>query len=439
MTLVRFVRRPLAEILSGYDSQNNHLLYSILARLSVVGFGESAAALRLPAVIFGIVSIPLAWWFASRVAGRHEALLVALLLAVSYHHVWFSQNARGYTILLSGTLAASVLFLRMLEPGAGRRTIAAYAVVTALTLYTHVTAVFVAAAHALVWLWLAWRKPEARAWQVPAAVGAAAVLTLLLYAPVLGDFIATLTRPTLPGAQVEWKSPLWLIAETARGLARGVPGGWAALAAALIVAGMGAWSLWRRAPVALAIMVLPVALTAAAAVATSHNLWPRLFFFAAGFAVLIAVRGGFALLEKLVPSRAGLIGTAGAIAVAAGSLATVPRAWQPKQDFGGAFDWLVATRQEGDVIATVDLTRFPFESWLAAPWPNVDHDSTLTSLERRGGRVRIPVTFTTRLAATQPAVWERLQRDYVRARTFPGTVGGGAIVIMERTPRAGTQ
>src|SRR5262245_6487943 len=39
-TLVRYVRQPLAHIVTTYDSQNQHLFYSVLARLSVVALGD---------------------------------------------------------------------------------------------------------------------------------------------------------------------------------------------------------------------------------------------------------------------------------------------------------------------------------------------------------------------------------------------------------------
>src|SRR5262249_10083457 len=114
-TLVGYVRQPVGVIVSTFESQNQHLLYSLLARLSVAVLGESAWSLRLPAAVFGAASIWAAYWFGRLVTGRREALLAAGLLTFSYHHVWFSQNARGYSGLLCLTLVASGLFLRLLR------------------------------------------------------------------------------------------------------------------------------------------------------------------------------------------------------------------------------------------------------------------------------------------------------------------------------------
>src|SRR5579871_1201233 len=53
-TLDAYLRSPLRVIIRTYISSNQHLLYSILARISVDLFGESAWSIRLPAVLFGI-------------------------------------------------------------------------------------------------------------------------------------------------------------------------------------------------------------------------------------------------------------------------------------------------------------------------------------------------------------------------------------------------
>ncbi len=435
VTLVNYVRRPLGDIVTTYDSQNQHLLYSIMARVSVSAFGESAWALRLPAALAGVLSLWAVVAFGRRVVSAREALLAALLLAVSYHHVWFSQNARGYTMLLAGTLAGTAALLALMEPdqaGAARRRVAAFALVTALTLYTHVTAAFVVAAQGLVWLTLvaAGRTDRPSRGRVLTAFAAAGVLALLVYLPVLSQFVTTLTRPTMAGVAVEWKNPLWLVAETARGLSQGVPGGWPVLVAGVVVFGTGVASCALRAPAALGLMVLPVVLTAAAMLATAHNLWPRLFFFAAGFAALIVVRGGFAVSERLLPRNGRALATAGCLLAAFASAVTVPRAWAPKQDYAGAAAYLAAQAGPRDGVAVVDMTRFPYQRWLGETWPAVTTAADLAALEAASERTWVLTTMPTRLAAVAPDVWATLQRSYREAARFPGTLGGGAIIVM---------
>src|SRR4029077_10917156 len=120
---------------------NNHMFYSLQAQAAIALFSESAWSLRLPAALFGLASVVAVWALARIAVGRTEALVVAFLLAISYDHVWFSQNARGYTELLFWTTWATLLFARGLA-GSGWRTWTLYAISMVAANYTHLSALF---------------------------------------------------------------------------------------------------------------------------------------------------------------------------------------------------------------------------------------------------------------------------------------------------------
>ena len=435
-SLVRYVRRPLGEIVTRFDTQNQHMLYSVLAHGSVQAFGESAWALRLPAAIFGVASLWALWWFGTLVTGRREALLATALLAVSSHHVWFSQDARGYSMLLFWTLVGSGLFLRLLEgPERPRTLVFGYAAVMALATWTQVAGGFVVAAHALGWLVLAVagrRRGAVPAREPVAAIVLSGFLAALLYSPVLPAMVTTLAAPGATGGAAEWKSPLWFAAEAMRGLAHGVPGGWIGLLVAATVAGVGALSYLRRSLPVTLLVVVPGLVTAVVMLVTAHNLWPRLFFFAAGFAVLIAVRGGFAVAQAAFGQRGPLVATVGVVAASAASALTVPRIWAPKQDFGAARAFVEASRRPGDAVVTVDLTRLPYRDFYQTGWIAADSETNLAALRPDSGRTWVLYTFPERLRAVDPAIWDAIRCCFTEARRFPGTVEGGAIWVMVR-------
>jgi hypothetical protein len=441
-TWVHYARRPLGEILTTFDSQNQHLVYSVLARCSILVLGDGVVALRLPAVMFGVASVFALWRFALRVTDRREALFAAALLTVSYHHVWFSQNARGYTGLLLFTLLGSTCFLDMLatrEPRGPRRAIA-YGFWMALAAATHATAVLAVAAHGLIWLALVatstGRTVGPNRWAPGLGFLFAASFGFLAYARVLPEFIDTLLAPTMPGQATEWKDPLWLVKETLRVLSQGLPGGWLTLALGLLVGGLGLFSYARQGLNVLAVLLLGAFLTGAAMVATSHNLWPRLFFFSAGFFVLIGIRG-FAAWVALT-ARAGLQSLSGGLLTALLTLAcltsaaTLPRAYGPKQDFRGALDHVQSSRGPRDAVVTVDMTVMPYEDLYGAGWSVVDNLPGLEAIERTHPRTWLVYTTPTRLQAEHPDLWHRLETEYEESRTFWGTVGGGQVVVMTR-------
>jgi len=60
----------------------------------------------------------------------------------------------------------------------------------------------------------------------------------------------------------------------------------------------------------------------------------------------------------------------------------------------------------------------------------VDNLAALEAAEGQHGRTWVLYTFPIRLAAVQPEIWSRLESRYDTAAVFPGSVGGGAIVVL---------
>ncbi|MEQ1856745.1 MAG: glycosyltransferase family 39 protein, partial [Longimicrobiales bacterium] len=248
--LVESVRVPFTSLFTTFESDNNHPLYSILTWPGVRLFGEHAWTLRLPAVLFGVASIGMMWTFARLVTDRAEAALATALLTVSYHHVWFSQNARGYTMLLFWTLAATYFLLKTYAGGA-RRDWVMYALCLALATYTHASAVFVAIGHAgVAFLSLVASRVaptrgaesesrEAR-WAPLLGVALAGVLSLGLHAGMLGDMLAFFTQDAAPAAAgtnemnpntpSEWTTIWWTLSAVVNSLGVPAPLAWGGLA-----------------------------------------------------------------------------------------------------------------------------------------------------------------------------------------------------------------
>jgi hypothetical protein len=441
-TLVSSVRQPLAQIMTHYPGNNDHLLYSVLAHLSIAAFGEHAWSLRLPAVIFGVAAIPMLYVLGASVSTRLEALAAASLLAISYHHIWFSQNARGYTALLFCTLLATHLLLRGLRDRR-RSTFVAYAVVAALGAYTHLTMVFVVVSHALIVAWQALpsgkRTFDAREWLNPAlGFVLAGLLTLALHAPILLDVQAFFARES-PAMQAA--TPGWALWEALRGLRIGFATGWGVVLAGLLFV-TGCWSYFRQSPAVCALFLVPAPFILAAALVLHHPVRPRFFFLLMGFGLLIAVRGAVVIgrfvterAESTAPGRrlgeklpAALV--VGMIVLSAFAL---PYGYRyPKQDFEQALRFVEGARKAGDSIAVVGVgTATPYKQYYMRPWPKVDNVEELQSALAAHDAVWLLFTFSSYIVRRDPALMNAIQTGCVPARTFPGTVAGGDIEVFE--------
>ncbi len=94
-------------------------LYYLVLRLFLY-MGQSESVVRLPSVVFGTLGIPLVYEIARLCFDQKVGLVSALLLSLSPFHVWFSQEARMYTMATFLTLASIYFFLCLLQ-GHGQR------------------------------------------------------------------------------------------------------------------------------------------------------------------------------------------------------------------------------------------------------------------------------------------------------------------------------
>lgn len=442
MLRARYAPIEVRQLISTYDSQNNQPLYSIMARIAFLAAGGSDWSLRIPSVLFGVASLVALYSFGRQVTSNIEAVLASLILAVSYHHVWFSQNARGYTTMMFLAVLGTGVFLRLcLGTARPARFAWSYALLMALATYTHLSAALVAVGHALALASTTrWNSPASRRESVwPAiALGLSALVTVGLYAPMLPQVLREVSQPTMEGVKVEWTGTGWLVREGVRVLASGVPGGLVTVFGGLSVLAVGVASYWRQSRRVTLLLYLPVVVTLVALVGTRHNLWPRFFFFAAGFLVLTAIRGGVVLVRWLVRVHAERVAVAGACAVALLSLLTVPRAWQPKQQFRAAFDFVESERQPGDDVAALDVAGYMYflRGW--GPWRIANSLSRIEQIERGARRTWIVYTLPARVQALMPDVFEHVSSPrYQSIRVFPATIGGGELYVLRHDSTTG--
>jgi 4-amino-4-deoxy-L-arabinose transferase-like glycosyltransferase len=442
------------ELVTTYLSSNNHLLNTLLVRLVTVIFGEREWVVRLPAMLFGVAAVPALYWVARLVMSRVASLGAALLLAVSYHHIFFSQNARGYSAYLCLSLVATGCLIRGVErdrPGAW----AGYITAMVANLATLLHAAFILAGHVLVGAGLVWDRrrrgepaaPLAR--RLAVVFGVVGLLAFHIYATMLPQAYVVITniygRGTSGFSATSWA----FVADLLTGLAEGFGVPWWLLAAAAAVGGYGFLRLLRLRWALGAALALPLLLTLAVLIVRHLSASPRFFLIGLPLAILAVVLGVAGVVRALLgrrwgglATRRGLVAAVALLAVA--SVAALPAYYRmPKQAYRAALAYVRAERAPDDVIVLVHTAEQGFRFYAGRAGLREGRDFVVvrtvgaldTAVATFGARHLRPVTtFRRALRLGEPALYARLEAGWIPGRRFPGTVHDGTIAVWE--PRA---
>ncbi|MEZ5301051.1 MAG: hypothetical protein R3F11_10425 [Verrucomicrobiales bacterium] len=291
---------PWSDTLWRYRNPNNHILASILARLSHGGPVDSSdpaqtyfseRRLRLPGMVVALAAVPLLGYFMASLGFVRAAIPAMFLFALHPWFVRYGAEVRGYALLLALVPAALALMLRACR-GGGWRSFLGFAFCLAGMLYAFPGALYLAACFgvalaALLW----WRTADGAARltlfaRFAAAHLLAAAAFLQLFLPCVPQFLLYLKRDRAMGEM----GAGWL-ADAVSSVGFGVPwhpwGGenpvafsladlasqapasvWIAIA---LVAGGFLYGCWRLFAAAIQTRVIVIALVLPAALTYTHN------------------------------------------------------------------------------------------------------------------------------------------------------------------------
>ena len=156
--------------------------------------GDGDGLARVPSAVFGVAGVWMLYLLAKRLLGERAALVAASMLAVSSYHLYYSQEARQYALVVFLTLALSWLAVRITQAKPGQEPVlwGAYALLGAVCLYTFVMSLVVIAGHGVLFLLYARRTRRNMAWGGGAMVAIA--LLFLPWVPVLRRRMETIEQ-----------------------------------------------------------------------------------------------------------------------------------------------------------------------------------------------------------------------------------------------------
>lgn len=334
-------------------------LYNILAWLSTRLFGDAGWTLRLPAALIGVAGVAMIYPVAVRLGGRSAGLLAALMLCLSGWHVWYSQEARTYTLLSAAAIAHAWALLALLQ--SRRWPAAVLAVLSGLALvYTHPFGL-------LTWIALgagaAWMLVAARDW---AGLGRLAAISLLIALGFLPWAFVLLRRVE----RIADKG-FWIADISVESVVAAVQLNTNALALPAILA--ACLPLLRRTrpvpaarpatPLLLAWTILPLAIAIAVSLLFEPILYPRYLIGSLPGLMILASLG----LASCLRGPVGLLAAAGGVA-----LLSVPGLLNPgaadRSDWRGAVAYVERTMSPDDCVTfSADFFSRPFSYYHRAP------------------------------------------------------------------------
>lgn len=320
--------------------EGNMTLYYLLLR-GWLHFGQSEAWIRCLSVIFGVASIPLIYLLARRLTSPIGAFAATALLAMNPAHLYYSQEARSYTLALFLVILSTLFLVRGVQDGRDSDW-ALWSIFSILAVYSHYFAalVLVAQVASLVFL-----RPGSVRW-LRTLLWSCAIFVFCLpgvaFVVMRGPAIPL---PWIPRPSFREITHLWMFL--------GGSGTKYALWLILWVSGMLAFvrSLmrWGRSPatwrigLVVAWALLPMLITIAAS--AHHSVFVQKYLLIClPAAIMLAAEGG----EYIPSQRIGytLIALICILSVVTDLRATV----KPREDWRGATDAILSSAQSGDAV-----------------------------------------------------------------------------------------
>jgi uncharacterized membrane protein len=142
--LLYFGYTHLQYIATTYFDASNHVFHTMMVNLMSRWFGEeNAIAIRLPTFLFGIAGLWMIYKLALEIFISRKIALIALLIsAVNPIHIYYSQTARGYSLIMFFSTAIIYSSVKILKPNPSQWHVVSLILCGFLSIYTLPTNIF---------------------------------------------------------------------------------------------------------------------------------------------------------------------------------------------------------------------------------------------------------------------------------------------------------
>ena len=169
----------------------------ILMKFVILMFGNADWVVRMPALLFGVASLPVFYCLASALTNQQNGLIASTLLAFAPMAILYSQEARMYSLFLLLSLISYYLTLLLIEKN-NLKTGLLLGFVNGLLILTHYFGVFVIALETAMLIF--WSLVSGNTRNKVRLVVASLMLTFLVFLPWLSTFLSRQMGMEIPYA-----------------------------------------------------------------------------------------------------------------------------------------------------------------------------------------------------------------------------------------------
>lgn len=447
-TLNQYARGTVPHVIGSFRTANNHLLISLLMKAAITVFGEQEWSMRLAAVAFGVATIPAVYCVARLVTSHQGSLIAATLLTVSYHHIFFSQNARGYgAYVLFALIGTRALWDALRDDR--REQWVLYGAATVLGFLSLLHTVFVVVAQMVIVGWLLRQRLRAGLAIRPTIIRLGLVWTITAFiclevvAIALPEMFDTITAAYTKASTGFTPTSSAFTAEVLARVADGFAAGQLVSGLPFLLLALGGFPrLWRNHRLETALLLMPGLLTATLLAARGYTFTPRYFLLWLPLGVIAAAIGietTVGRLRGVSPLHrrwAAMVATA---TVGVLSALSLPRYYAvPKQPYRQTLRYVESVRHPDDLVMVVHPARYGVRFYgermhlpLARDYVYVRDVPMLDSVLARRGTRRILLITTLERGATieRPEFMARLRAAWTRDTSFDATIGDGQLSV----------
>lgn len=189
----------VSDIISNLKGGNNPPLFEIILHYWIKIFGISSFSVRFPSLIFSTINVAFVFMIAKKFINLRVAILATLLIIFSGFHIYFSHEARVYSLFALLTSVSFYLILSLIKEDSRKYYIWLF-ITYAFLIYSHYFGVFVIAMQIAIMIFFGIKnKINIKGYLIVIAG------LLLVFSFYLGEFIFRFLDSTTNGT---WLKPV---------------------------------------------------------------------------------------------------------------------------------------------------------------------------------------------------------------------------------------